>query len=338
MTTLSAARTYNQVHVPRRFARGKRRISIYWTWSYGWESNRELMQLDNRFATMTEFRRAAWPAYEGWQWSDAAFLQGIAGTLELLHRSAQQFQAVAGEATGQPVAVFQRIDQAGYRQPLDERVLADADTLLVFGMDHLACGDEASTGEIAAIKEWLEREGTCLVLAPHHDVGFSDDPEMRQQEYLHHGDPVVPRQQRFSCYTRSLMKTLGIPVVNRWGLRPAVLPGARTPMPLTADRDIDQLGLLNGVTSLNFHPHLPHYEVLDPGNSLIKVLGRQPVDTTRPHPFVTAGNTEFNALLWITPNGQRAGDVVMVDVAHFTTLSGRTPSLETFWRNVAAMQ
>ena len=34
-------------------------------------------------------------------------------------------------------------------------------------------------------------------------------------EYAHHGDPLVPRQQRFGLYTRSLMKGLGVPVENR---------------------------------------------------------------------------------------------------------------------------
>ena len=34
-------------------------------------------------------------------------------------------------------------------------------------------------------------------------------------EYAHHGDPLVPRQQRFGKYTRSVMKGLGVPVENR---------------------------------------------------------------------------------------------------------------------------
>ena len=101
------------------------------------------------------------------------FLQGIAGTLELFHRSTLSFQQIAGEATGHPVAVFQRIDQAGYKLPIDERVLADTDTLMVFGLDHLLSEQEAAPEEIAAIREWLKREGTCLLLAPHHDVGFT---------------------------------------------------------------------------------------------------------------------------------------------------------------------
>ena len=102
-----------------------------------------------------------------------SFFRGIAGTLELFHRSTLAFQKVAAEITGHPVAVFQRIDQAGYRLPIDERVLADTDTLLVFGLDHLLSEQEAGVEEIEAIREWLSREGTCLLLAPHHDVGFT---------------------------------------------------------------------------------------------------------------------------------------------------------------------
>ena len=189
------------------------------------------------------------------------FLQGIAGTLELFHRSTLSFQQIVGEATGHPVAVFQRIDQAGYKLPIDERVLADTDTLMVFGLDHLVAEQEAEPAEIDAIREWLKREGTCLLLAPHHDVGFTDDSKQRQMEYRHHGDELVPRQQRFSQYTRSLMKALNVPVINQWGLRPAVVKGTKEIAPLTAFRDLDKVGLLNNVTTFNFHLHLPHYEV-----------------------------------------------------------------------------
>ena len=151
----ASARTYNQDHIARKYTPGKRRISIYWTWSYPWESQRDLAEMDNRFSTMTEVRRVAWPDYETPEWSAAQFLQGIAGTLELFHRSTLSFQRIAGEATGHPVAVFQRIDQAGYKLPIDERILADADTLMVFGLDHLVSEQEAAPEEIAAIREWL---------------------------------------------------------------------------------------------------------------------------------------------------------------------------------------
>ena len=41
MDTQTPARTYNQNHIPRKYAPGKRRLSIYWTWSYPWESQRD---------------------------------------------------------------------------------------------------------------------------------------------------------------------------------------------------------------------------------------------------------------------------------------------------------
>jgi hypothetical protein len=294
--------------------------------------------MENRFSTMTEVRNVLWPDYETPEWSAAQFLQGIAGTLELFHRSTLSFQDIAGEVTGQPVAVFQRIDQAGYKLPIDERILADTDTLLVFGLDHLLSEQEATPEEIAAIREWLKREGTCLLLAPHHDVGFTADKKQQQMEYLHHGDRLVPRQQRFGQYTRSLMTALEVPVHNTFGLRPALAKGSKEIAPLTAFRDIDTLGLLNNVPTLNFHPHLPHYEITSKDAKSVHLLARQPIDLDRPHPFTEAGNTEFNCLLWMAPNQQRAGDIVLLDSTNFTTLFGGTESLQNLWRNFALMK
>ena len=208
---------------------------------------------------------------------------------------------------------------------------------MVFGLDHLVSEQTAAPEEVEAIRDWLQREDTCLLLAPHHDVGFSSDLEQRQMEYLHHGDALVPRQQRFGQYTRSLMKALDVPVHNRYGLRPALVPGTKEIAPLTAFRDVDSLGLLKDVQTLNFHPHLPHYE-LTGGADSIQVLARQPIDLQRPHPFTEAGAREFNCLLWMPPNEQRAGDIVLVNSTNFTTLFGGTKSLETFWRNLAAMR
>lgn len=335
MSETKIARTYNQGHVPRKYTAGKRRVSIYWSWSYPWEAQRDPAGIENRFSTMTEVRNVIWPAYETPDWSKDQFLQGIAGTLELFHRSALRFQEIAGEVTGHPVAVFQRVDQAGYSLPIDERILADTDTLLVFGLDHLPAGLEATPAEIEAIKNWLKREGTCLLVAPHHDVGFTDDLKQRQMEYEHHGDRLVPRQQRFSQYTRSLIKALEIPVTNQWGLRPALVKGTKNIAPLTAFRDLDKPGLLNDVPTLNFHPHLPHYALTQDDGKTVKLLARQPIDLDRPHPFTAAGNTEFNCLLWLPPNEKRAGDILMVDSTNFTTLFGGTESLENFWKNIA---
>lgn len=331
----SAPRTYNQTQVPRKYTPGKRRFSIYWTWSYPWEANRDLTELDNRFSTMTEVRRVGWPAYESIEYSEKMFLQGIEGTLELFHLSTLKFQSLVGELTGHPVAVYQRIDQAGQKLPLDERVLSDTDTMMVFGLDHMVTEQEASPDEIEAVRDFLTREGTCLILGPHHDVGVSPDLKQRQMEYSHHGDPLVPRQQRFGKYTRSLMKGLGTPVENRWGLRPATVNGTKQIAPLTTMRDLDSKGWLDGVRTFNFHPHLPHYALTGEDSTVIQVLAKQPIDLSRPHPFIEEGNREFNMFLWMPPSGRRAGDILFADSTIFTTLFGGDESLANFWTNLA---
>jgi hypothetical protein len=173
------------------------------------------------------------------------------------------------------------------------------------------------------------------VLGPHHDVGVSADVNERQMEYAHHGDALVPRQQRFGRYTRSLMKGLAVPVENRYGLRPAVIKGTSQIAPLSITRDLDTRGWLNGVTNFNFHKHLPHYAVTTNDPKSVHVLARQPIDVSRPHPFTEAGNREFNSFLWLPPNDRRAGDILLADSTIFSTLFGRDESLERFWRNLA---
>ncbi len=331
----SPARTYNQIHASRKYARGHRRVSIYVCWSFPGEVNRDVSDLDNRFSTMTEVRRVEWPFWEGPEWSDVTmFQQGIAGALELFFRAWMPFQQLVTEVTGNVVPVFQRVDQAGYRLPLDERVLDDADTLLVFGLDHVLTEQEASAEEIEAVRRWLAHEGHVLVLGPHHDVGISADLNERAMEYAHHGDALVPRQQRFGKYTRSLMKGLGVPVENRYGLRPGVVEGTTQIAPLSINHDLDGRGWLNGVTNFSFHKHLPHYAVTVDTN-LVHVLGRQPIDVSKRHPFTEAGNKEFNSFVWMPPHGPRGGEVLIADSTIFSTLFGADESLKRFWKNLA---
>jgi len=338
VTIYPSPRVYNQVLKPRKYTKGKRRFTVYWTWSYPWEANRDITELDNRFSTMTEVRRVGWPAFESTEYSEKMFLQGIAGTLELFHLSIVKFQDVVESVTGHFVPDYQRIDQAGQKLLIDERVLADTDTLMVFGLDHMITEQEAAKEEIEAIRQFLKREGTCLILSPHHDVGSSEDLNQRQQEYKHHGDPLVPRQQRFGKYTRSLMRGLGVPVENRYGLRPATVKGTNNQLvPLAKQMDLDKHKLLDGVTTFNFHMHLPHYAITTNDKNLIHVLARQPIDMSHPHPFIEAGNREFNMFLWMPPNGERAGDILLADSTIFTTLFGGDESLERFWRNLAML-
>jgi hypothetical protein len=205
---------------------------------------------------------------------------------------------------------------------------------MVFGLDHMVTEQEADPEEVEALRQFLTREGVCLILGPHHDVGVSNDLKERAMEYAHHGDPLVPRQQRFGKYTRSVMKGLGVPVENRYGLRPATIPGINRLQPLIATNDLDTRGWLSGVSTFNFHPHLPHYAVTTGDTKTIHVLAQQPVDTSHRHPFTEAGNREFNMFLWMPPSGERAGDILLADSTIFTTLFGGDESLDRFWKNL----
>ena len=332
-----AARTYNQSHLARPYTPGRSRASVYISWSYPGEANRPTVEMDNRFSSMTEVRRVLWPAYETPRFADPLqFQQGIAGSLELFFLAWVPFQKLVGEVTGHAVPVFQRVDQAGFAQPLDERVLDDTDTLFLFGLDHNVTGQAPSEAEIEAVRAWLGREGTRLVIGPHHDVGATDDLEQRALEYAHHGDLLVPRQQRFGRFALALLDALGIPVESRWALRPAVRPGTTNKIaPFIAARDLDAKGFLAGVESLNFHMHLPHY-ALTRDDGAAHVLARQPIDGSRPHPMTEGGESEFNMVVWAPPAGDRAGDVVVCDSTVFSTLFGADESLERFWKNIVA--
>lgn len=335
-TSRQLGHTYNQRHIPRSYAPDQRRFSVYTSWTYPGEANRNVTELDNRFSTMTEVRRVGWPLYETPQYANPLkFQQNIAGTLELFFLSWTRFQEVIGETTGYPVAMYQRVDQAGRELPLDERILADTDTLLVWGLDHLVTQQEAAPEEIEAIRQFLTRDGTCLILGPHHDIGASNDLNVRAMEHVHHGDPLIPHQERFGGYVRSLMKGLGVPIENRWGLRSAVVSGTNQIAPLTTRSDLDTRGWLTGVTRFNLHPHLPHYALTTEDTRSIHVLATQPIDLSHPHPYTLAGNKEFNRLVWMPPSGDRAGDILLADSTLFSTLFGADNDLETFWKNLA---
>jgi hypothetical protein len=133
------------------------------------------------------------------------------------------------------------------------------------------------------------------------------------------------------------MKGLGVPVENRFGLRPATVEGTTQLLPLSKSEELDTHGWLSGVSTFNFHMHLPHYAVTTEDTSSIRVLAKQPVDLTNPHPFTEAGNREFNMFLWMPPAGNRAGDILLADSTIFTTLFGGDESLERFWKNLATL-
>jgi hypothetical protein len=57
-------------------------------------------------------------------------------------------------------------------------------------------------------------------------------------------------------------------------------------------------------------------ELTAPEGDLLRVLGKQRVDSQRPNPFIAAGNSEFNALIRMPPAGDRDGDIVLVARRH----------------------
>ena len=116
------------------------------------------------------------------------------------------------------------------------------------------------------------------------------------------------------------MKALDVPVHNRCGTPTRGRQRDRRKSRRSRHSGtLTSLGLLENVPTLNFHPHLPHYELTSEDDKSVHLLARQPIDLDRPHPFTEAGNTEFNCLLWMPPNEQRAGDIVLLDSTNFTT-------------------
>ena len=202
-----------------------------------------------------------WPEYEIPDYSAEQFLQGIAGTLELFHRSTLSFQRVVEEATGHPVAVFQRIDQAGYKLPIDERILADTDTLMVFGLDHLLSEQDAAPEEIAGHSGVAQARGHVPLLGA--------ASRRRVYKRLRATSGRVSSSRRRARSTPAALRAvhaLADESARRsrsqpLGFRPAVVKRTNEISPLTSFRDLDKKNLLNNVPTLNFHPHLPHYEL-----------------------------------------------------------------------------
>ena len=104
----------------------------------------------------------------------------------------------------------------------------------------------------------------------------------RAMEYAHHGDALVPRQQRFGKYTRSLMKGLGVPVENRYGLRPALVNGTTDRAAVRSIATSTRAAGSRASRSFNFHMHLPHYAVTTDDANAVRVLARQPIDLSQP--------------------------------------------------------
>jgi hypothetical protein len=129
------------------------------------------------------------------------------------------------------------------------------------------------------------------------------------------------------------MSGLGLPIRNRFGLRPA-RAADESPAPVDVVAT-DRWQLLQGVATLNAHPHLPHFERVDASCEMLEVLVQQRIEPRAPlHPFFAAGHTHFDAVLQARPDVV-AGQLVVTDATLWSSAAGGNGSLEKFWRNVA---
>ena len=198
----------------------------------------------------------------------------------------------------------------------------------MISLDVIRTGQQARRDEIATLREFLDVPGNLLVVAPHHNIG--DYPE---KEFFHHGDRTIPPEQRLGGFARSILAGLDVPIDNRFGLRAAILPDGN-PAPIECEPDFDRLGLLEGVTTFNSHPHLPHLERCGAAIEKLDVLASQRIDPDAPsHPFTADGRATFDSLLQSRP-GVFRGDLLVGDVTLFQSTWGGLDSLTRLWNNL----
>lgn len=319
----------------------QRKIALYYAWSRPEEVGAPLGVIENRFPTLFESRRMAYPRLE--ELSDTnRFAQGICGFLDhIMKRNFTAFVAQASAQIGNPVGELERVEDDGKQMPLDDSLLGELHTLIVISFDSLRSRQQASEAEIRAATSFLAKPGNLMVVCLHHDIGeaaglvHEERLALQTTHFLHHGDRTIPPQQGFGGFGRSLLAGLGIPVENRFGLRPASEPDG-TPAAIEVAADSDRLGLLTGVPTFNLHPHLPHFERLEGAVDKLDVLARQRIDPAAPpHPFTQDGRSTFDAMLQ-SRRGVFAGDVVIADTTLWSSTAGGVESLRRLWANVAS--
>jgi len=315
-----------------------RKVVVYYAWSRPGEIEAPLEVIENRFPTLFESRRMAYPRYD--ELADPVrFDQSIAGFLDhIMKRNFAAFTELAGALTGLPVPEIERVADDGSLTALDTRVLDGVDTLIIISFDSFRTGQEARGAEVGAVRAFLAQPDHLVFVCPHHDIGdvpdIPHDERLQRQvaDFLHHGDKTIPPQQQFGRFARSLLAGLGVPVENRYGLRPAAEADG-SPSPIEVETALDRFRLLQGVRTFNLHPHLPQLERI--GDAVIKldVLARQKIDLAAPpHPFVRNRAT-FDALLQSRPD-TFAGSLLVSDTTLWSSTAGGVESLRQLWTNV----
>jgi hypothetical protein len=313
----------------------KRRIALYFSWDRAAEVEAPLGDLNNRFPALFEVRRTFWPAYEALAHAPGG--QDINGFLEAIFlQNYRSFGEDVAALTGMPLRQIQR-QTITEIQPLNAALLETIDTLIIISFDSKRTGQAAEPAEIAAIQAFLQRPETMLFVCPHHDIGdveglAAENAPVRQvAEFRHHGDVALPGQQRLGGFGMSLMEGLGAPIRNRFGLRPARTESG-DPAPLRRDAD-DRFGLLSGVDHLNLHPHLPHFERVGRGATVLEVLARQVVSSDAPTHPVMNGGSEFDAILQ-SSTGAGLGRLVICDATLWASTFGGLDGVKAYWKNV----
>ena len=319
-----------------------RQVALYFAWSRPDEVTAPLGILEDRFPALFELRRMSWPRFEHFA-DPVTFDQGIGGFLDNIQlANFKHFADLAASWTGNPVRRAERRTDTGLC-PLDGAFLADVDTLIVISFDSSRTRQQAGDVEIGAIRSFLDNPDHTLFICPHHDIGnvgvLPEGERLARQEleFHHHGDPGIPARQCFGDFGISLLNGLGLPVRNRFGLRPAKLPDG-SPAPLDIAAAVDRAGLMEGVTTFNLHAHLPQLERLGDGVAKLDVLARQPIDPgAPPHPFTAGGRRDFDALLQSKPDVFR-GRLLICDTTTWSSTAGGLDSLQRFWRNVVLLK
>lgn len=316
-----------------------RKVILYYAWSRPAETGAPLEVIENRFPALFESRRMLYPQHQALS-DQAKFDQGISGFLDYIMKgNFASFAVQVREQTGHPLVEIERVNDNGQVTEVSEQLLKDADTLIIISFDSLRTHQNASTQESNAIRDFLMTPDHVVFICPHHDIGDVPDLthdqrlDLQKAAFLHHGDRTIPPQQGFGGFGRSLSAGLGLPVENRFGLRPASNREG-SPAPIEVERSIDRLGLLREVETLNLHPHLPHFERFGDALQRMDVLVRQKIDLMAPpHPFTRDGRTTFDAVLQ-SSRGVFPGCLLISDATVWSSTAGGLESLRKFWRNV----
>jgi hypothetical protein len=308
---------------------------MYFAWDRTAETEAPRSDLNNRFPALYELRRLFWPRYEAL--ADAPGGQDIEGYLQaIFFRNYAAFAEHAATLTGHPVDQLERRTATG-ETLLTDTLLDAYDTFLVISFDSKRTRQTITPAETEAVRRFLARPDTTLFVCPHHDIGDTHDLpadaalEQQTAEYHHHGDIVLPGQQRTGGFALSLMAALDAPIRNRFGLRPGSTSyGLPSPYHLAAQ---DRQGLLGDVPYLNLHPHLPHFERLDAAESALEVLVRQEVSTEAPTHPVMAPGSQFDAIFQSRPEAG-LGQLIVCDPTLWTSTNGGVDGLKALWKNV----